>query len=189
MVVDKQSADIQLIQQLAQGDPDAIRILVDRYSDAVYRFVYHQLGGSTQDTEDIVQETFVSALQAIHRFRGDSKLQTWLFSIAAHKVVDQQRRVTRRPQVALQDVESSLLTEEALPESVLENSEQRLTIRQSLLQLPPHYRTVLILKYVDDASVHDIAKIMKRSEKSIESILTRARRLLAKIFKGKYEQA
>ena len=92
----RENIERQLSSRLAQGDSAAVDELVERYADDVYRFVYHQVGGIAQDAEDIVQETFVAALNGIHRFRGDSKLRTWLFSIAAHKVADLRRRASGR---------------------------------------------------------------------------------------------
>ncbi len=109
-----ENADLRLASWLAQGDPAAAAELVERYADDLYRFVYHQVGGVAQDTEDIVQETLVAALSAISRFRGDSKLRTWLFSIAAHKIADLQRRSGRNPEPASLDILSSSLYADSL---------------------------------------------------------------------------
>ncbi len=182
----QQNIDNQLVQELVQGNPEAVEELVARYADDIFRFVYNQVGGSAQDAEDVVQETFIAALKAVRRFRGDSTLKTWLFSIASHKAADHQRRVGRHPQINMQDMTYPLHTDGPLPEQLFERFEIRQTLRQALLYLPAHYRTALILKYVEELSVREIAHIMKRSVKSVESILVRARRLLAQIFEGKH---
>ncbi|MBN1875531.1 MAG: RNA polymerase sigma factor [Anaerolineae bacterium] len=182
--------EVMLAQRLAQGDPDAVELLVAEYTDDLYRFVYNQVGGSQQDAEDVVQETLVAALRAIRRFRGDSKLRTWLFSIAAHKVADRRRRIKRQPQqIPIQEVLFPLVAEDALPEQFLDKLEVRQAVRTALMQLPLHYRMALILKYVEELSVREIASVMDRSEKSIESILVRARRLLAQMFEEKHDRA
>ncbi len=185
----QKSIEHQLTSRLIQGDPAAVVEFVERYTDDVYRFVYHQVGGLAQDAEDIVQETFVAALNAIHRFRGDSKLRTWLFSIAAHKVADLFRRIKRKPEIVPLDMDTLLQTEGPHPEKVVERLEVGQRVRQALSQLPPHYSTALVLKYVDDMRVREIGKVMKRSEKSVESILVRARRLLSEILKDGYDEA
>ncbi len=185
----QKSIEHQLTSRLIQGDPAAVVEFVERYTDDVYRFVYHQVGGLAQDAEDIVQETFVAALNAIHRFRGDSKLRTWLFSIAAHKVADLYRRIKRKPEIVPLDMDTLLQTEGPHPEKVVERLEVGQRVRQALSQLPPHYSTALVLKYVDDMRVREIGKVMKRSEKSVESILVRARRLLSEILKDGYDEA
>lgn len=180
------TTELELAQRLVRGDPDAIAEWVAAYSDDLYRFVYHQVGGSQQDAEDIVQETFIAALKAIRSFRGDSKLRTWLFSIAAHKIADAYRTAAHRPQIA-ETTEDMIETVGggAIPERIFEQSETRAVVRQGLALLPPHYRTALVLKYVEGLSVDDMAQVMRRSGKSIESILGRARRMLAQWLEGR----
>ena len=185
----REKIERQLIARLIQGDPAAVDEFVEQYTDNVYRFVYHQVGGLAQDAEDIVQETFMAALKSIHRFRGDSKLRTWLFSIAAHKVADMRRRIGRRPETVPLDVDTSLQMKGPNPEQAMEHLQARQRIHQALSQLPPHYRTALVLKYIQDMRVREIGKVMKRSEKSVESILVRARRLLSKILGDEYDRA
>jgi RNA polymerase sigma-70 factor (ECF subfamily) len=185
----RENIERQLASRLTQGDPAAVVELVERYTDDVYRFVYHKVGGLVQDAEDVVQETFVAALNAIHRFRGDSKLRTWLFSIAAHKVADLHRRVQRRPENVSLDMDAFLQVEGPHPEHEMENLEARQRVHQALSRLPSHYSTALILKYVDDMRVREICEVMKRSEKSVESILVRARRLLSEILEDGYDGA
>jgi RNA polymerase sigma-70 factor (ECF subfamily) len=179
----------QLASQLTQGDSAAVVELVERYANDIYRFVYYQVGGLSQDAEDIVQETFVAALNAIRRFRGDSKLRTWLFSIAAHKIADLHRRAGRRPETVPEDAALSLQTEDPHPEQALEYLEARQRVRQALLRLPSHYRTALVLKYVEEMPVREIGQVMQRSEKSVESVLVRARRLLSDILEDGYDEA
>ena len=177
----EQDAESALVKKLIQGDASAIQNLVACYADDVYRFVFNQVGGIAQDAEDIVQETFIAALKSIRRFRGKSKLRTWLFSIAVHKVIDQQRWQARRPQIELSEDMLALFTEGPMPERIVEKMEMRQSLRQALMQLPPHYRTALVLKYIESLSVREIANIMQRSIKSVESILVRARRALESI--------
>jgi RNA polymerase sigma-70 factor (ECF subfamily) len=185
----RENIECQLVSRLIKGDSAAVVEFVERYADDVYRFAYHQVGGLAQDAEDIVQETFVAALNAIHRFRGDSKLRTWLFSIAAHKIVDLQRRAGRRPDITPQDTVSSLQAEGPYPEQAVEHLEARQRVRHALLELPSHYRTALVLKYVEEMPVREICQVMQRSEKSVESILVRARRLLSEILEDGYDEA
>jgi len=177
----ERNAESALIKKLIQGDAHAIQTLVTSYTDDVYRFVFNQVGGIEQDAEDIVQETFIAALKSIRRFQGKSKLRTWLFSIASHKVIDQQRWQARRPQLELSENTLARLTKGPMPEQIVEKIETRQALRQALLQLPPHYRTALVLKYIEALSVREIANIMQRSIKSVESILVRARRALETI--------
>ncbi len=176
------SPDQALMDRLSRGDPNAAEELVAEHADALYRFVYHQVGGVIQDAEDIVQETFLAAVRQAGRFRGQSRLRTWLFSIASHKVADHWRRQRRRAELPL--FEDHPLVDKAVgQEGMLERLEDRQMIRAALLRLPPHYRTALVLRYVEGLSVAETAQVMKRSVKSVESILVRARRGLAELLK------
>jgi len=185
----ERDTELALAKKIIQGDSEAIQIFVTQYTDDVYRFIFNQVGGVAQDAEDIVQETFIAALKSMRRFKGKSKLRTWLFSIAVHKALDQQRWYARRPQVELSEAALSNFTKGPMPELVVEKTESLQALRQALMQLPPHYRTALVLKYIEALSVQDIATVMQRSLKSVESILVRARRALATIIKDDYVTA
>lgn len=168
-------AELDLMRRLARRDPDAAAELVREYAEGVYRFVYHQVGGSVEDAEDLTQETFLAALQSAHRFRGDSRLRTWLLRIAAHKIADHWRSHRRRPpQVPLEAWHPATSTAIS-PPAFLKEAETREWVRAALLRLPPHYRTALVLRYVEEMSVAEIAQVMGRSLKSVESILLRAK--------------
>lgn len=172
-------AEQDLMRRLARRDPDAAAELVREYADMVYRFIYHQVGGIVEDAEDLTQETFLAALQSAHRFRGDSRLRTWLFRIAAHKIADHWRSRHRRPpEFPLEDWHPTA-GEDVSPPTFLEETEVRDRVRAALLTLPPHYRTALVLRYVEDMPVAEMAQLMERSPKSVESILLRAKQMLS----------
>ncbi len=176
-----------LMRRLARRDPDAAAEMVREYGDMVYRFVYHQVGGVVEDAEDITQETFLAALRSAHRFRGDSRLRTWLFRIAAHKIADHWRSRRRRPpELPLEDWH--LTSEDVSPPAFLEETEVRERVRAALLTLPPHYRTALVLRYVEDVPVAEMAQIMERTPKSVESILIRAKQMLGQTL-GKADES
>lgn len=172
-------AEQDLMQRLARRDPDAAAEMVREYAEAVYRFIYHQVGGVVEDAEDLTQETFLAALQSAHRFRGDSRLRTWLFRIAAHKIADHWRSRRRQPpQFPLEDWHPTA-GEGVSPPAFLEETEVRDRVRAAFLTLPSHYRTALVLRYVEEMPVAEMARVMERSPKSVESILIRAKQMLA----------
>ena len=95
VIADKQAEyvdDLVLLQRLARGDRDALTVFYGRHIDAVYRFVYQQVGGNQQDAEDVTQETFIAAIDSLESFRGDSRLYVWLCGIAWRKASDLRRR-------------------------------------------------------------------------------------------------
>lgn len=177
-------AERELARRLAHRDPDAAAELVREYTDVVYRFIYHQVGGVVEDAEDLTQETFLAALQSAHRFRGDSRLRTWLLRIAAHKIADHWRSRRRRPPEVPLETWHLNAGEETSPPAFLEETEVRERLRVALLRLPPHYRTALVLRYVEEMPVAEMAQVMERSPKSVESILIRAKAMLSHLMEA-----
>jgi len=188
-----QNQETELVARLRQGDAAALEQLYRQYVDRVYSVVFHQVGQNKSVAEDIVQETFLSALKSIGKFRGKSKLYTWLYSIAYHKVADFYRRQGREARhseqssginaAELQRIKDS----EPLASSKIESEEDRQVIERALLSLPLDYRQVLIFKYVEQMSVAEISLIMRRSLKSVEGLLTRARKELRNCLAGSSE--
>jgi len=187
-------SEAELAKKLRRGDPSAIEEVYNAYFDRLYSLVFNQVGRDQATAEDIVQETFLSAIKSASKFRGQSKLYTWLCSIAHHKTVDFYRRQGREAKhrnqpLDIDGIESAQIPDsEPLAPSLIESEETRQEVEQALFSLPPDYREVLILKYVEEMPASEISQIMGRSPKSVEGLLTRARKalraMLAKQDKG-----
>ena len=168
----------QFIKDLRRGDPSAVTQLYNTYADRIYSLVFNQVDRNHEVAQDIVQETFVAALKSIVKFRNKSKIYTWLCSIANRKVADFYRRQKRQAKYqTMKALEAEQIGQETLA-AATESTERQEMAQQALLGLPLHYRQVLILKYVEEMPVLQISKIMERSPKSIEGLLTRARKEL-----------
>jgi len=168
--------EAQLVKDLRRRDPMAVAELYNAYADRIYSLVFNQVGRNREVAQDIVQETFVAALKSAAKFRGHSKIYTWLCSIANKKVSDFYRRKKRQTKYqTTKALELDQLGGEALAADSGDSGEMQEVTRQVLFSLPLHYRQVLILKYVEEMPVLEISQIMGRSPKSIEGLLTRAR--------------
>lgn len=170
------SDDKELVEKLKRAEPTAVVELYNLYFDRIYSLVFNQLARDREATQDIVQETFLAALKSASRFRGQSKVYTWLYSIASKKVADFYRHRTReakRQNESLERYATSLS-----PNGTLESEEKHQLVQTTLSRLPWHYRQVLLLKYVEEMPVSEISQVMERSPKSVEGLLTRARREL-----------
>ena len=179
-----QNQETELVAKLRQGDIASLEQLYRQYVDRVYSMVFHQVNQDKSVAEDIVQETFLSALKSIGKFHGKSKFYTWLCSIAYHKIADFYRRQGRdarhsehSPGTASIELEQ-IKDSEPLASSKVESEENRQVIEQALLSLPLDYRQVLIFKYVEQMPVTEISLVMRRSPKSVEGLLARARKEL-----------
>jgi len=94
-------ADDKLIAAAQEGDVEAFGLLYERYKGIVFSFVLSSVG-RREDAEDIVQEVFCNAWRAIGRFRGESRLSTWLIRIAVNACTEHARRVQRRSRFGVQ---------------------------------------------------------------------------------------
>ncbi len=174
--------EAELVSQMLGGDKRAFDEFYGLYVPRLYRFIYYATGNNQHDAEDITQESMLAAIRSLKRFKGGSKLYTWLYAIAQHKVHDHYRR-TSRSKAIFSGNSSDDLEFTALPDvspAIEAQVVDRDMLVEALTSLPIHYRTVLIGKYVEGFSVLELSKSMDRSQKSVESLLTRARAALRK---------
>ena len=171
-----------LVARLKAGDSEAARDFFDSYAARIHRFIASTLGGDARDAEDLLQETFIALAEALPFFRGDCSLFTFACAIAHRKVQSFIRRNARRARIALTAVrEAPEEWGEYEPES---SSSERRAIADAMEHLQADYREVLMLKYVEELSVSEMARVMRLSEHAIESRLARARRALRAILEA-----
>ncbi len=176
--------DKELVEKLKRGELAAVVELYNAYVDRIYSLVFHQVDRDQEAAQDIVQETFIAALKSAGRFHGRSKVYTWLYSIANKKVADFYRRRKREAKYQAMPLDSQTVeagynpSGEPLDAGTIESEEKSRAVQATLSSLPLHYKQVLILKYIEEMPVTEISQVMGRSLKSIEGLLTRARREL-----------
>ncbi|HEX8599364.1 MAG TPA: sigma-70 family RNA polymerase sigma factor [Chloroflexia bacterium] len=168
--------DRLLVQAALGGDQLAFGELVTRYQAAVYNMAYRMLGDPTE-AEDAAQEVFVRAWNQLHTFQLDRRFSTWLLSIASHYSIDLLRR--RKPQAPLDDVALYVQSDDPEPEELALRSEQSAMVRQLLNTLPDKYRSVTVLRYYNDLSYDEIARVTGLTESAVKTQLHRARKMLA----------
>jgi RNA polymerase sigma factor (sigma-70 family) len=174
--------DLETARRIADGDARALEALYGRYADPLFAFISGRLGGAAADAEDVWQDTWLSALRALPRYRGESRLFTWLCAIARHKIADHLRRHGRRagltPETDRAQIDlAQLLDQGPLPDE-LGRKAVRLRIVEALAALPDDYRTALVERYANGATVEATADAIGRSYKATESLLVRARSAL-----------
>lgn len=181
--------DIRLRDRILAGEPAAAESLLAQHLDPLYRFVRWRLGNDVHGVEDLVQDTFVSALEKMQTFDGRSSLHTWLCAIAKNKIRSKRRAgAPRSIEDVLEESDSEIdeilaeISREPLPDQVLDRKETRDLVGATLSSLPPEYADALVKKYVEGRSVAEIAISRGKGEKAIESVLTRARVAFARVF-------
>ncbi|HEY3312873.1 MAG TPA: sigma-70 family RNA polymerase sigma factor [Anaerolineales bacterium] len=175
------SADISL-EALRAGDRQQIARLVDAYSTPIYRLAVRMLGDE-QDAEDVLQNTFIKALQHVEDFEGRSSLSTWLYRIAANEALMLLRR--KRPTISLdeepEDGEGEtqeprqLADWSALPESDLLNTEARQQLDRAIQNLPDRLRVVFVMRDIEGLSIKETGEALDLTETAVKTRLLRAR--------------
>lgn len=146
--------------------------------DEVYQYILLRTGFDIPLTEDITQDIFFDVFKGLQSFKGMSSERTWIFKIAKNKLFDYYRKQYRQKTdiLALDDqIASELSDPKQSIEEHLQSTFESLEVRECLSQLPQQYRILLLLKYVEEISVKEIARIIDKSPKSVESMLQRAR--------------
>ncbi len=179
-----QSYEIKLVEKLRSGDDAAMEEFYNLYRTRLYSLILEQVDRDEAVAEDLVQEVFLAALGSLDKFRGDSQLYTWLRSIALHKINDFYRRQAREPKPRNSSPDFDVLKLEQIGDdkpatfTMMESEEIRQSVHQALADLPQDYQEVLVLKYLKDMPVLAISQIMGRSPKSVEGLLSRARKAM-----------
>src|SRR6185436_931557 len=153
---------------------DALRSSFREIYPRLFRFVFSRTNLPAGDVDDLVQETLAQGWQRRREFLETSSFETWLLSIARHKIADFWRRRSRSRDL---DVARALgrIDEAPIPEELLRTAEMRERVDAALQRLDADYARVLALRYLDDLSVRAIAERLGETESAIESRLTRAR--------------
>lgn len=156
------------------GQQEALEQFYQDYHAQVYRLCYRLLGRS-DDAEDAMQAAFVRAFRALPKFRGDCAVRTWLYRIAVNEALTLQRRRRHTPT----DLPDSLPTADAALRIT-----ERIVVRETLAQMRPDQRALLVLLYWEEMSYEEIAAILEISLSAVKMRLNRARNAFQKRYEG-----
>lgn len=179
--------DADLVARADGGDEAAFEAIMRQHN----RLLFRSARGIVADdaaAQDVVQETYLKAFLALHTFRGECALGTWLARIAIRTALDQQRRRDRivaldeRTDIDMPTPMEYLMARNApateAPDSQAEQSQLRATLQRAIDSLPPIYRSVFILRAVEEMSVDDTASCLQVSGDVVKTRYLRARALL-----------
>jgi RNA polymerase sigma-70 factor (ECF subfamily) len=165
------------------------RRLVYEYQDRVYNQAFRMLG-SREDAEDAAQDVFMRVYKSLDRFRGESKLSSWIFRITVNVCISRLRKKQRSPAGAAWTEEEEGLSPESLavdetpgPEEKLEAKQTAEFVRAQLRSLPPKWAMAISLYHFDDLSYDEIAEVMNIPRTTAATYILRGRRKLAEKLK------
>jgi len=184
----ERDADSQMIRAVLDGDPEAYRVLVERYERRIYYVVYGMVR-NTEDARDLAQESFVKAFQNLHRFRLDSKFYTWICRIAMNLSIDHLRKMKHRGHAEFDEMRGGsvggqvvrLHSQTTDPAEATSRKQLLKTIMDAVGTLPDDQRQVLILRELEEMPYREIAEILDIPEGTVMSRLYYARRRLQEI--------
>jgi RNA polymerase sigma-70 factor, ECF subfamily len=177
--------DIDLARRVAAGDHAAFESLMRRHNRALFRTARAILRDDAE-AEDALQESYLRAYRTMGGYRGDARLSTWLARIVANEALMRLRKHARRsvivPLQAGADIETIMENPEPGmnhgPEQSAQRAEMRKLLEQRIDALPGAYRSVFVLRAVEEYSVEETAAILEIPEATVRSRFFRARSLL-----------
>ncbi len=177
------SVERKLIEMAQNGDQKAFGKLIRMHQRRLFRYIYGLLG-SFDATEDIVQEAFVKAYGAIKTFRTEYAFYPWLSTIARNLAYNQISREEKKESLdKLQDKGYDPESTELGPLDKLLDDEGKRRFYQALKALPVKYRTVFVLRHMEDMPYTQIASYLKIPPGTVDSRLHRARQMLMESLK------
>ncbi|MDR7455481.1 MAG: sigma-70 family RNA polymerase sigma factor [Armatimonadota bacterium] len=169
---------------LRAGDPRAFLALVERYQERLYNFAA-RMCRHREDAKDVLQDTLLSAARALKDFRGEGKLSTWLFRIAANACRKMRRRGAFEPERELSleefmpgtgpEGQLEIVDWQDAPDAALERARLREELEAAIAGLPLLYREVLLLRDVEGLSTEATAEALGLTEAAVKTRLHRAR--------------
>lgn len=178
----------EFIRKLQEGRRDAFGALLDQYQQMVYSTAMSFVPNK-QDAEDIAQEVFIEVFKSIQKFKGNSKLPTWIYRITVNKSLEFIRKSNAKKRFGYvqslfgNDIpldKTDFFTEISHPGVLLEQKEDHATLMKAINQLPDAQRIVFTLHKIDDKSYKEISEITAKSISSVESLMFRAKQNLQK---------
>lgn len=188
------STETEFIERLKAGDADAFDTLANRYASDIYGLLY-RLTQDTEEASDLTQETFLSALKAISRFRGEADLKTWLFRIAINESRNRFRWWKRRRRDVTISLDVTLGTGDTpLSETFSSNApspeesalrvEREKLLRDALNELPDIFREAVVLCDIEGFTYEEIAQTLEVNIGTIKSRIARGRDELRRKLEG-----
>ncbi len=165
------SDEAMLVQRAVEHDAEAFGKLYDMHVDRIYKHIYYRVGNEA-DAEDLTQQVFLKAWQAIHRYKKTtSPFIAWLMTISHNQVIDFYR--TRKDKAY---IEAEILADgpASRPEQTTEANFEQQRLRRVILQLGGDEQQVVILRFIEGFEFAEIASVMKKKEGNVRVILHRA---------------
>lgn len=173
------------LEQLKLRNPLAFTRLYREHKDKVFTFLLIKTKGNSQIAEEVLCDTFHSAIKSAPGLRNTVNINGWLLKIASRRLSDYLRKMYRDKSI-YNDYDDNLLLYETCvlnPTDCIQTNQERLFIKEAFNNLNERYKAVIRLKYIESKSVKEITCILNKKYTAIDSLLARARNALRIEFK------
>ncbi|MFP4093915.1 MAG: RNA polymerase sigma factor [Cyclobacteriaceae bacterium] len=177
--------DQNLIDRIKRGEQQAFTEFVSKHQKLVFHIV-SRLIDRPEDREDLCQEVFIKVFRKIHEFRFESKLSTWVASIAYRMSVNDLKKHKKYQETDLEKVALVHENHELPADRYIDRQQLHRHIHQMIQQLPLHYRSILTLYHLEEMPYHEIAQVSGKPEGTVKNYLFRARKLLKEMLEKHY---
>ncbi len=178
-----------LIQDIKNGNKDAFKEFVDIHKKFVLNTCYKFVNNS-DDANDIAQEVFIEAYKTIGKFRGDSKISTWLYRISTNRALNflrDNKKYSSSESYSRDPAYINNISSDSNPEQYILNNERADILNQAINSLPDMQKAVFILNKKENLTSAEISQIYGLSVKAVESLISRAKKNLQKLLINYYK--
>lgn len=172
-----------IIREIKRGNAEIFSKLVDIYKNRIFALSY-KFTNDYNEAQDLSQEIFIKIFNNISKFRFEASPSTWIYKIATNICIDYNRKRKRQNLKLNQEldygdsIEGNLNSVDNSPENIIISDEKQREVHKVIYNLPDIYKTVVIMYHFNELSYKEISKALDISEKTVETRLYRARRML-----------
>lgn len=166
-----------LVQRAQQGDSAAFSSLYEEFSEPIFRFLYYRLG-DRQTAEDLTAEVFIRVIKSIRKYRPQQPFRAWLFRIARNLAIDFRRKYGNRHE---QELDEAITGRQQSPEVATANTLNSDRLRQALEHLTPDQRDVIILRFIGEMRISEVADALNKSHSAVKSLQSRGLQMLSQV--------
>ena len=188
---EKRRGDADLRGRLLSGDEEALQTFYEKYFSRLYRYIYYRVRRDHHHAEEVVNDTFLEALDKVDRYDPErGSMEAWLITLSRNRIRSNNSTMGRANdyETSWGMLEGELdtifadLENAGEQEAKLEHEEVADTVGAVMGSLPEEYSRLLEMKYVEDMSTREMAHLLEKTEKAVESKLTRARAAFRQVF-------
>lgn len=168
--------DSSLVEEILKGNKNRFEVLVNKYGDYVFGYIFKQVK-DRNIAEEVVQNTFIKAFRNLGNFDRHKPFLPWIMKIARNDLMDHYRRESKRNAVDIDENFQNIMDNNSEPTRVLEEKERLMEIDNIINSMKDKYRTLILLKYIQDMSYEEISKELNISVSKVKWRLYEARKI------------